>query len=382
MIEFLGVIIINWSHRKEARAVAPVEGNTNKSTSCINETMGSDKKRDDLEISDGESLESGSDQDEAATKTKKKVKPVAKKKQPAVPKKHPPKKHPPKKHPQKKHPPKKHPPKKHPPKKPKSIPNIDDDDAWEDDDSSDDSYSSVEEPPTKTKRKTTKPENMDDTRWEELKEQFLDFSNHRLLPGETVRKEDIVECFQDYRDLKRRQFRKNGLCGEPASKEEMDELFEDIHGPAASQEEIESVFADFYERKVRLEVTPDGVYSGLHVNPKFVKEFSESSTKPKKSDSKSDSEKPIKSKKKPAKEADEKKSTRIKSKAAAEGEDAEEEPKKTKSKSKTKSRSKSRDKSSSKEKKKKTRDSSRSLGSKKSGEKDGEKIKKKKKEKQ
>ena len=228
--------------------------------------------------------------------------------------------------------PKKHTPEKHPPKKTKSIPKITDDDAWEVDSSS--STDSIEKPPHKPRsqrrrKQIQKPGNIDDARWEELKEQFLDFSNWRLLPEKSVQKSKVVESFKDFRRLKRLQFQVNGLCGDnkSASKKEMDSLFQDVHGPPATTEEIEAVFEDFYERKVRLEITPDGVYFGVHLNPKFLKPDTESTTNNKKD---SDKPKKPKSKKKPIDNDD---SSKSKKKLDVDSK----KPKKPKSKKKLKS---------------------------------------------
>jgi len=268
-------------------------------------------------------------------------KPVVKKKPPvASPTK--------KKHPPKKHPPKKHPPKKHPPKNgvPKSIPKITDDDAWEDDESSDIYTDSDDEmirnkTPSFRRKKTTKPEGCDDARWEELKEQFLDYSNFRLLPGKSVQKDEVVDSFRDFRGGKQKSFRKEGLPGQTASKEEMDSLFEDFYGAPASTEEIEALFEDFYERKIR-EGISGGVYYGVHLNPKFVRGGAVKNSKQK---PRGTNEYESDDTGEPSKET-----MKVKSKAAEEG-DPKNPPKrrssttKSRSKSRSKSREKSRDKS-------------------------------------
>jgi hypothetical protein len=287
------------------------------------------------------------------------------------------------KHPPKKHPPKKHPPKKHPPRNgiPKSIPKITDDDAWEDDESSDIYTDSDDEmirnkTPNFRRKNSTKPEGCDDVRWEELQEQFLEYSNFRLLPGKSVEKDKVVQSFRDFRSGKQKSFRKEGLPGQTASKEEMDSLFEDFYGAAASTEEIEAIFEDFYERKIR-EGISGGVYYGVHLNPKFVKGGAVEKSKQKPGGT---NEYESDDSGEPSKET-----MKVRSKAAEE-EDPKNPPKRRSSttKSRSKSRSKSRGKSRDKSRLSKTLSltySSRSMGSKskKSDKtKDGDKPKKKK----
>jgi len=175
------------------------------------------------------------------------------------------KKHPPSSPAKKKIHPKKHSPKKHPnkhsPKKP--VPNIRDSQAWayvDSDTESSDIDTSDDEPPSRRKKqdqlesqkKPGKREGSSGQRWADLQEQFLIYTNYRLLPGKSVTKQEIVKSVERFRTRKRERPSRQGL--ELAS---------------ASVAEIEALFEDWYERKIR-DDCQNGIYHGVHLNPKFI----------------------------------------------------------------------------------------------------------------
>jgi hypothetical protein len=120
--------------------------------------------------------------------------------------------------PKKHSPAKKHPPKKHPPK-PKEL--------------------------------TEEEKEAQRVQWDKLQTEFLDFSNWRLLPGPSARRDDLVKSFRAH------------FCETYMTEEDL------------PTQDIEKLIDDWYDRKVRLNTT-GGVYEGIVLNPKWLEDGSAS----------------------------------------------------------------------------------------------------------
>lgn len=94
----------------------------------------------------------------------------------------------------------------------------------------------------------------DPERWKRLQDDFLVYSNFRLLPNDTVHKNDIVTSFRQH--------------------------FEKTYGTEEQLEtrSIEALLDDWYDRKVRKNVI-NGVYEGIHLNPKYLSGYKEAMVK-------------------------------------------------------------------------------------------------------
>ena len=92
-------------------------------------------------------------------------------------------------------------------------------------------------------RNEKSPEEME--KWEKRTQEFLDFSNYRLLPGENATRASIVESF--------RKHHKHYATKKSISDSEIVELLD-----------------DWYNRKIGRQVGKDKVYEGIQLNPKYT----------------------------------------------------------------------------------------------------------------
>ena len=95
--------------------------------------------------------------------------------------------------------------------------------------------------------KDSDDEVVEDERETALREEFLIYSNYRLLPGWCATKSDVVASFREHY----------------SPKYDTEDLI--------TTEEIENLLDDWYERRIRKEISDDGTtYQGFHLNPRYL----------------------------------------------------------------------------------------------------------------